>query len=85
MISVLLNNVKNDRETVHDALNSLLSRCGTDEKVIVKTYALRGLANLTKHPKDIVSSTCSIANSNLDAQVCYSSYCCIKFLLGRCR
>jgi hypothetical protein len=54
MISVLLNNVKNDRETVHDAVNALLSRCGTDEKVVVKTYALRGLANITKHPKDVM-------------------------------
>jgi hypothetical protein len=52
--AVLLSHVKNDRELVHDVINSLLSRSGTDEAVIVKLYSLRGLANLTKQSKDVL-------------------------------
>jgi len=54
IVSVLLNHIQNDRELVHDCINALLSRSGTDEKVVVKLYALRGLSNLSVHPKDIL-------------------------------
>ncbi|KAL0491454.1 maestro heat-like repeat-containing protein [Acrasis kona] len=52
--ATLLSHIRNDRELVHDAINSLLSRSGTDEKVVVKLYSLRGLANLTKQNKDVL-------------------------------
>lgn len=54
MVSVLISHIKNDREIVHDAINTLLSRSGTDEIVTVKTFALRGFKNMSKHPKEIL-------------------------------
>uniref|UniRef100_A0A7S1PFF5 Uncharacterized protein n=1 Tax=Percolomonas cosmopolitus TaxID=63605 RepID=A0A7S1PFF5_9EUKA len=53
-VSVLLNNIENDREMVNDAINCLLNRSGLDEPVIVKLYAIRGLAKVYKHPKEIL-------------------------------
>jgi len=52
--ATLLSHIHNDRELVHAVINSLLSRSGTDEKVIVKLYSLRGLSNLTKQSKDVL-------------------------------
>jgi hypothetical protein len=52
--AILLAHMRNDRELVHDSINSLLSRSGTDEAVVVKLYSLRGLANLTKQSKDVL-------------------------------
>ncbi|KAL9646130.1 hypothetical protein ABK040_008008 [Willaertia magna] len=54
IVSVLLKYVKNNREIVHDMINCLLSRSGTDEKVNVKLFALRGLSNLSLHTKEIL-------------------------------
>lgn len=53
-VSVLLNNIQNDREMVNDAVNCLLNRSGLEEPVIVKLYAIRGLAKVHKHPKEIL-------------------------------
>nr|CAG4715342.1 unnamed protein product [Naegleria fowleri] len=54
IVSVLLNHIQNDRELVHNCINALLGRSGTDEQIVVKLYALRGLSNLSIHPKDIL-------------------------------
>lgn len=54
LVNVLLDNIVNNRELVHAAVNILLQRSGTDEKASVKFHALEGLANLTRQPKDIV-------------------------------
>ena len=53
-VSVLLNNIENDREMVNDAINCLLNRSGLDEPIVVKLYAIRGLAKVYKHPKEIL-------------------------------
>lgn len=54
IISVLLYHMKNDRDMIYAAINALLGRSGTDEQVVVKLHALRGLANLVQHPKDVM-------------------------------
>jgi len=54
IVSVLLFHMKNDRDMIYAAINALLGRSGTDEQVVVKLHALRGLANLTQHPKDVM-------------------------------
>ncbi len=54
IVSVLLYHMKNDRDMIYAAINALLGRSGTDEQVVVKLHALRGLANLTQHPKDVM-------------------------------
>jgi hypothetical protein len=52
--AVMLGHIRNDRDLVHEAVNALLSRSGTDEAFVVKLYSLRGLANLTKQSKDML-------------------------------
>jgi hypothetical protein len=54
VVAALLKHMRNDRDMIYSAINALLSRSGTDEQVVVKLHALRGLANLVQHPKDIM-------------------------------
>eukprot|EP01012_Entosiphon_sulcatum_P068091 TRINITY_DN980_c0_g1_i1.p1 TRINITY_DN980_c0_g1~~TRINITY_DN980_c0_g1_i1.p1 ORF type:complete len:1717 (+),score=407.18 TRINITY_DN980_c0_g1_i1:338-5152(+) len=55
LVGQLLFHALADKEIIHGGMNSLLSRSGEDEKVVIKLLAIHGMANISVHPLEEIS------------------------------